>query len=157
MAPPAIRYWWLLMRAADLVMELAALDEMDGPALREHWQRLVGSPCPRLRPKLLRLAFAWELQTKVHGEIPRRLTQRLDQLAGDKSRTFATRPGMRLVREWQGVLHQVDVGEDGGVLWNGESWKSLSEVARAITGTRWSGPAFFGLRKARPQGEKVAA
>lgn len=146
------------MRTADLEAELTALDDMDGPEKRERWEKLLGSPCPRLRPKLLRLALAWELQAKVHGGIPRRLTQRLDQLAGDKSRTFATRPGMRLVREWQGVLHQVDVAEDGSVLWNGESWKSLSEVARAITGTRWSGPAFFGLRKAvRPQGEKAAA
>lgn len=146
------------MRAADLEAELTALDEMDGPALRERWQRLVGSPCPRLRPRLLRLALAWELQAKAHGGIPRRVTQRLDQLAGDKSRTLATRPGMRLVREWQGVLHQVDVAEDGSVLWNGETWKSLSEVARAITGTRWSGPAFFGLRKAvRIDSGKAAA
>lgn len=146
------------MRIADLDAELAALDAMDGPQLRERWERLVGAPCPRLRPRLLRLALAWECQAKVHGGIPRRLTQQLDQLAEGKSRTIATRPGMRLVREWQGVLHQVDVGDDGAVLWNGESWKSLSEVARAITGTRWSGPAFFGLRKSTPaRAEKAAA
>ena len=50
------------------------------------------------------------------------------------------------MREWNGVLHTVMVGEDGQVHWNGKDWNSLSQVARAITGTRWSGPAFFGLK-----------
>jgi hypothetical protein len=58
---------------------------------------------------------------------------------------------MRLVREWQGRAHVVTVGEDQVIRWDGREWRSLSEVARAITGTRWSGPAFFGLKK------KVAA
>lgn len=143
------------MRAADLEAELAALDEMSGAELRARWAELLGTPAPLVKRRLLRLALAWELQARVHGGLPRRLTQRLDQLTEGKTRTVPARPGMRLVREWQGVLHQVDVAEDGSVLWNGETWKSLSEVARAITGTRWSGPAFFGLRKAvRPQGER---
>ena len=54
---------------------------------------------------------------------------------------------MRLVREWGGKVHVVLVGEDQVIRWDGREWKSLSEVARAITGTRWSGPAFFGLKK----------
>jgi hypothetical protein len=58
---------------------------------------------------------------------------------------------MRLVREWQGRVHVVTVGEDQVVRWEERPYRSLSEVARAITGTRWSGPAFFGLKK------KVAA
>jgi DNA-binding transcriptional MocR family regulator len=74
---------------------------------------------------------------------------RLAQLAGGKTRTTQASPGMRLVREWNGVLHVVTVAEDGAVLWNEKSWRSLSEVARAITGTRWSGPAFFGLKHKR--------
>lgn len=53
---------------------------------------------------------------------------------------------MRLMREWNGTLHVVTVDEDGTILWNDREWGSLSAVARAITGTRWSGPAFFGLR-----------
>jgi len=53
---------------------------------------------------------------------------------------------MRLVREWNGQLHTVVIDAEGAVRWNGQTWRSLSEVARAITGTRWSGPAFFGLR-----------
>jgi hypothetical protein len=54
---------------------------------------------------------------------------------------------MRLVREWGGQAHIVIVGEDQVIRWNGRAWGSLSEVAREITGTRWSGPAFFGLKK----------
>ncbi|SFP85864.1 DUF2924 domain-containing protein [Sphingomonas rubra] len=54
---------------------------------------------------------------------------------------------MRLVREWQGQVHVVTVGDDGVICWDEREWRSLSEVARAITGTRWSGPAFFGLKK----------
>ena len=54
---------------------------------------------------------------------------------------------MQLVREWNGTVHIVVVGEDNVIRWNGREWRSLSEVARAITGTRWSGPAFFGLKR----------
>ncbi|MCK9826153.1 DUF2924 domain-containing protein, partial [Nocardioides cavernae] len=81
----------------------------------------------------------------------RTVTRSLDQLARGITRTTAAKPGMRLVREWQGGAHVVTVGEDGVISWDGRTWTSLSEVARAITGTRWSGPAFFGLKK------KVAA
>jgi len=55
---------------------------------------------------------------------------------------------MRLVREWHSITHVVTVDDSGTVHWNGREWTSLSAVARAITGQRWSGPAFFGLRKA---------
>lgn len=55
-------------------------------------------------------------------------------------------PGMQLVRVWQGVSHVVTMGEDGIIRWNDQEWRSLSAVARSITGTCWSGPAFFGLR-----------
>jgi hypothetical protein len=54
---------------------------------------------------------------------------------------------MRLVREWQGRVHVVTIGEDQVIRWEERNYGSLSEVARAITGTRWSGPAFFGLKK----------
>ncbi len=64
-----------------------------------------------------------------------------------KTTTREIHPGMRLVREWNGAIHIVQVGEDGVIRWNGKAWNSLSEVARAITGTRWSGPAFFGLKQ----------
>ena len=138
------------MAPRDLERELAALAYMDGAALRTRWCTLTGGArAPQVSPKLLRLALAWELQAAVHGGLPRRTQQRLEQIAAGKTRTREVRPGMRLVREWNGVLHVVTIGEDGAVHWNERTWKSLSEVARAITGTRWSGPAFFGLKQTR--------
>jgi hypothetical protein len=133
-------------RQLGLEAELAALDAMTGPALRESWTVLTGGPVPRISPKLLRLALAWELQAAALGGLPRRTRQRLDQLAAARTRTAEARPGMRLMREWNGKLHVVTVGEDQIIRWNDKEWRSLSEVARAITGTRWSGPAFFGLK-----------
>ena len=60
---------------------------------------------------------------------------------------FPKSAGMRLVREWEGKLHVVTIDDTRVIHWNNRQWNSLSEVARAITGTRWSGPAFFGLKK----------
>jgi hypothetical protein len=93
------------------------------------------------------MALAWELQAKVHGGLSRRTQQRLAQMWQAKTMTREVQPGMRLVREWNGNVHIVQVGEDGVIRWSGKAWNSLSEVARAITGTRWSGPAFFGLKQ----------
>ena len=130
---------------------VAALEALSSAALRERWSALVGGPVPRISPKLLRLALAWEIQARAHGGLSRATTRTLDQLAAARTRTTSARPGMRLVREWQGRVHVVTVGEDQVVRWEERPYRSLSEVARAITGTRWSGPAFFGLQK------KVAA
>ena len=66
-----------------------------------------------------------------------------------KVRRVRLRPGARLIREWRGETHEVLVTEDG-FLWRGENWRSLSVIAREMTGTRWSGPRFFGLDKSAP-------
>lgn len=138
------------MIAADtLAAELAALALLDAAALRIRWLELVGSPPPKMRADMLRLALASEMQTSVHGGLSRGIQQRLAQVAAAKTVTTQAAPGMRLVREWKGVLHSVTIAEDGTVHWDGRSWKSLSVVARTITGSRWSGPAFFGLKKAK--------
>lgn len=134
------------MAGVDLEEELAALTEMPSAQLREKWAAVTGRPVPKVSPSLLRLALAWELQARVLGGLPRRTSQKLDQLATAKTTTRDVQPGMRLVREWRGKVHVVLVGEDGVVRWNEQDWKSLSQVARAITGTRWSGPTFFGLK-----------
>ena len=131
--------------------ELAALATMSSTQLREKWQRLTGRPIPKVSPSLLRLALGYELQASALGGLSRSTQQKLTQLAAAKTRTSGIQPGMRLVREWNGTIHLVLIGEDGIIRWNDREWRSLSEVARAITGTRWSGPAFFGLKK------KVAA
>lgn len=135
------------MMGASVDQQLGCLAAMSSARLGDLWAKLTNSPRPRMSPALLRLALAWEIQARATAGLSRSTQQRLDQLAAAKTRTSPARPGMRLVRSWNGVAHVVTVGEDGIITWSGKSWNSLSEVARAITGTRWSGPAFFGLKR----------
>jgi len=145
--------------ASDHLSEkLAALPELDTTNLRRDWQRLYRSHPPvHIRRDLLILAIAWKLQERVHGGLTAAQKRKLVGIAeelrknGDLSASPAIRvkPGMRLVREWRGETHSVLVLEDG-FEWNGKRRRSLSTIAREITGTRWSGPRFFGLRR-RPK------
>ncbi len=128
--------------------EIAGLEALALGDLRVRWTRLVGTPAPKVGTSMLRLALAWEIQARSQGGLSRGTSRALDQLARGRTRTDGVRAGMRLVREWQGRAHIVEVGEDEVIRWDEREWRSLSEVARAITGTRWSGPAFFGLKKA---------
>lgn len=127
--------------------DVAALETLVLADLRERWKQITGTAAPRVGTGMLRLALAWEIQARQQGGLTRRTSQTLDQLAGGRTRTSPARAGMRLVREWQGKAHVVEIGDDEVIRWDEREWKSLSEVARAITGTRWSGPAFFGLKK----------
>jgi hypothetical protein len=127
--------------------EVAALATLSPAQVRERWKQVTGAVVPKVSPSLLRLALAYELQAKAYGGLSRKTQQRIAQLAAAKTRTRDIKPGMRLVREWNGAVHVVDVDESGTIYWNSRAWGSLSEVARAITGTRWSGPAFFGLKR----------
>lgn len=138
-----------LTQLNDLDAELAALADMTLAKMRQRWQEVSDKPVPQVRRTLLRLALAYELQAALHGGLSRRTEQRLAYLAGQNSGPATPRPGMRLVREWHGVLHTVIIDEEGLIHWQDKTWRSLSEVARAITGTRWSGPIFFGLRQRR--------
>jgi hypothetical protein len=132
------------MDSHELDAELAVLTELSWPELRESWIRVTGRPAPKVKHALLRMALAWELQSSVYGGLSRRSAGRLAQMT---AAVPAKPAGTKLMREWKGTLHTVHVAEDESVHWNGKRWNSLSEVARAITGTRWSGPAFFGLKK----------
>ena len=127
--------------------EIARLTALSSADLKDTWRRLTGTTIPRVSPAMLRLALAWEIQARAYGGLSRETQRKLDQLGNAKTRTSPVAPGMRLVREWQGRAHVVTIGEDQVIRWNEREWRSLSEVARAITGTRWSGPAFFGLKR----------
>jgi hypothetical protein len=140
----------------ELEAEIAALDVLSSEQLRRRWVAETGSAVPKVSPKLLRLALAWQIQARRLGGLSRETTRLLDQLACGQTRTTRPNVGMRLAREWGGRVHVVtfEEGGDGSdqvIRWDNREWRSLSAVARAITGTRWSGPAFFGLKK------KVAA
>jgi hypothetical protein len=112
------------------------------------------SPPKGLSTRLLSLSAAYEAQVRDHGGLRPATRKRLLAAAGAAkggggTKSMATAacdpaPGTRLVREWQGESHVVDV-QDGHVIYDGRTFKSLSAVARAITGARWSGPRFFGL------------
>lgn len=129
--------------------QLPELESMTKADLGDRWARLTGRPVPRVSEQVLRLALAYELQTKSLGGLSRKVKQRLEQVTAAKSVTRDIRPGMRLAREHGGKVHVVTIGEASEVVWNEREWRSLSEVARTITGTRWSGPAFFGLKQKR--------
>ncbi len=133
---------------------LAGLAGMDIPALRSEWRRLYRSePPPRLGRGLLELVVAWKLQELALGGLSKTTKRQLGDLAGllsgkadlPKARQPRVKPGARLIREWGGATHEVVVVENGFV-WNGRRWPSLSVIAREITGARWSGPRFFGLK-----------
>jgi hypothetical protein len=136
----------------ELAEHLAELSQLSSAQLRDRWVQLTGAVVPKVSPSLLRMATGYELQARAGGGLSRTAQQKLAQLAGARTVTSPARPGMRLVREWNGTAHIVTIGEGGVIRWNEREWNSLSEVARAITGTRWSGPAFFGLKQ-----KKVAA
>jgi hypothetical protein len=141
--------------AAVLETKLAALTAMSAEQLRSEWRRLYrAQPPSRVSRDLLELGVAWKLQEQAQGGLGTRVARRLAELAktlsdgGDlvRSRAVRLRQGAKLVREWQGETITVLVRDDG-FEWQGRCWRSLSVIAREITGTRWSGPRFFGLAK----------
>jgi hypothetical protein len=113
--------------------------------LRTIWRGRYGAP-PKLRsPDLLALILAWRIQAEREGGLDSAFRRTLRRPPAPRSALEAV-PGARLVREWQGVEHEVVVLDDGRFAHRGETYASLSEVARQITGARWNGPRFFGLR-----------
>lgn len=134
------------MNSDNIATALASLDNMHLRELRERWAMTGSGPVPRLSARLFRLALAWEIQAQAWGGLSRRTQQRLEQAANGKTKTDRAFAGMRLVREWNGTVHVVTIDDEGKIHWNEQTWNSLSQVAKAITGTHWSGPAFFGLK-----------
>ncbi|HAC01382.1 DUF2924 domain-containing protein [Brevundimonas naejangsanensis] len=130
-------------------IKLADLAGMGLAELRKEWSKHFGAP-PKLRsPELLGLMLAYRLQAAAEGGIDVDLRRTLRRPSAGKTSSVLT-PGTRLAREWQGVRHEVTVECDGRVRWQGQNYRSLSEAARAITGSRWNGPRFFGLRAGQP-------
>lgn len=143
---------------ASVVIQLAALKRMTVVELKTKWESLFGAPAPNNSRSYLELRLGYRIQELTLGGLSRETRRTLDLLADEiegqaKHRSIIADPrnpvvGTRLVREWDGVEHTVTVMKDGFDL-QGRKFKSLSAVARAITGTQWSGYRFFGLREAR--------
>ena len=149
-------------RAADtgsIEIEVADLRDLDLKALRQRWQTVIGRAAPSHLPRHLLFAMlAYRVQADAFGDLDaaslqllktaasasndlRALTDKIDQ------RNQELLPGTILTREWNGHAHRVMVVADG-FAWEGQTYDSLSSVALAITGTKWNGPRFFGLRSA---------
>jgi hypothetical protein len=128
---------------------LRGLEKMDLAALREAWRDRYGEP-PKLRAAdLLRRMLAWKIQIEAAGGVSPDLKAALRKPSGHRGPTLPV--GVKLSREWKGIRYEVEIVEDGGVLYDERTFESLSAVARQITGARWNGPRFFGLRtKDRP-------
>ena len=134
---------------------LAALKSTPTPQLRQQWRELFDGEPPAFNRKFLETRIGYRLQELAHGGLKPETVRRLEKLGeeldgGDrkKSRTrtdLTPIAGTRLIREWRGVEHVVTVTGDG-FDWEGRPYKSLSAIARAITGTRWNGWVFFGLK-----------
>ena len=117
------------------------------PVWREHFNE---DPPPRLRKELMVPLLAYRIQEREHGGLSQAVRRRLKELAereeGKKRSGSSYQPGTRLVRSWKGELHEVTVAEHG-FEYRGRRFATLSVIAREITGTRWSGPVFFGIRE----------
>ena len=130
--------------ARQVKQQVAAIETMSLKEVRNEWQRRYGVP-PRHRAVfLLRRVLAWRIQADVLGALDAS-TRRMLEHEGCEPKPSAL-PGTRLAREYAGRRHEVTVLDDG-VVYEGQTFGSLSEVARHITGQRWNGPRFFGLRQ----------
>ena len=130
-------------------LPLHDLSSMIYAELVKSWQQTFHHPPPaKCGEALLRGALAWQIQAKHFGGLSTSELKTLRQsaLSSTSNQTLNLAVGSRLVRVWQGDTHQVTV-LDKGFEYAGQRWLSLSAIARAITGTRWSGPVFFGIKK----------
>ncbi len=134
--------------------EIGQLHVLSRQQLQTLWQKLYGRTVPGgIRREVMIPFLAYKIQERARGGLKpwtlselRRIARGLERPAGSAEPRTQRRikPGTRLIRQWRGETHEVAVGESG-FEYRGTDYCSLSEIARKITGTRWSGPAFFGL------------
>jgi hypothetical protein len=139
-----------------MAAEVEELRSADLEVLRQRWSDLFArAPSSRVSRDVLIRGVAFRLQEETYGGLSRTSRRQLGKLANDlRSGTpfsqppCSFKPGTRLIREWKGKVHEVVIAGDT-YIWGSKHYRSLSEIARAITGTRWSGPRFFGLGNKR--------
>lgn len=127
-------------------MDLDRFTQMSRDELKTEWQKMFAMPPPaRVGRNTLTRILICETQWRASGQSRAAMLRKLKTVlkAAEASKPIAN-SGARLIREWNGREHVVDVTADG-YLWNGQTWRSLSAIAKEITGTKWSGPRFFGV------------
>ncbi len=125
--------------------------------LRVKWVVLHGSDAPdSLRPNMLKGAIAYHLQEQAFGGLNKQVRLRLKALMASPrngstviAHTTLTKPGTKFLREWQNKVHEVQALADGNFIYEGRTYRSLTVIAREITGTHQSGPKFFGLKRVK--------
>ncbi|WP_170441370.1 DUF2924 domain-containing protein [Ruegeria arenilitoris] len=126
-----------------LIADISAFDRAE---CLDRWREVFGRPPPKyLSPQFMKRVLIWEIQNRALGGVSLKTTRRLNQIASGKTLPATTKPGSHLIREWNGRTYQVEV-VDGGYVMDRKTWRSLSAIARHITGARWSGPRFFGVQ-----------
>lgn len=147
------------LTAGEVEREISALDILDLDALKARWVELFKSEPPtKIRSAFLRRAMAYRIQERAFGGLKSATKAKLKRLAEQSwshrgtdglpatpRETIRLSAGTRLMREWDGSTEVVEAVETG-FTWRGKTYRTLSAVAVAITGTKWSGPKFFGLR-----------
>ena len=141
-----------------VLKQLTELKDMPYTALKERWRSLYGTDPPAYKRQHMVRRLAYRIQELAYGGLSDETKTELERIAEEderqrngrrakrrKPKTTHPLPGTRLIREWNGMRHEVTAVE-GGFEYNGRRYKSLSAIAKAITGAHWSGPQFFGLR-----------
>ena len=139
--------------SADVIGKVAALPSLENDELKKLWRELFDEPAPRKKRDYLIPRLAWRIQELAYGGLSENAQDRINRLMRSKeqlkpSSNRVKRPavGTKLIREYQGIEHHVTVTRNG-FEYQGRTYRSLSHIAREITGTRWSGPLFFGLTR----------
>ena len=134
-----------------LATDLEQIAALNGDNLASAWMETFATQVPEVSPSLLRRALAYERQERKFGALPVVLRKQLESISADEPAAMPEpplklKPGTRLMREWNGTMYSVLVTADG-FDFGGKAWRSLSMIARHITGAQWSGPRFFGLKR----------
>ncbi len=153
------------MSSSSTLRQIAELQQMPMAELKARWRELLGTNPPQYNREVLVSRLAHRIQELTHGGLSQQARRHMDRLLEDAGYDELGRPpakpvrgkrdamavGTRLIREWDGQRHEVTVVQ-GGFEYRGQRYRSLTAIAEAITGTHWSGPAFFGLKRRQTTG-----
>lgn len=131
---------------------MKSLDNMNVEELQLQWLKTFNRPAPMRAAWFLKGNLEYHQRCQKGQGLSPATVAKLKAIAAGKTETATMKTGTKLFREWQGEAHEVEVLADGGYQYRGQRFKSLSAIARHITGTPWSGNAFFGLKKAQANG-----
>lgn len=135
-----------------LYERIRALETSSRVELVEEWHLVFKSAPPRYAsPKFMAQGIAYALQERAFGGLSLEIQRQLSSIANGKRVQVTSakiKPGTRLLREWHGTTHEV-MATDKGYVWNGTTYRSLTAIARTITGTQWNGLVFFGIKNKR--------